>query len=196
MIFVTLGMAQAQRTVSGTVTDENGEALIGASVLAKGTTAGTITNVDGQYRLEVPAGSNVLVFSYTGFTSQEITLGASNIVDATLSEGVTLETAVVTALGISKEEKSLGYAVKSVEGGAVVRSGEVNVVQGLAAKASGVQVIGSGEHLVLPRRSSSGGTPPLPVTTSRCLSSMVYHTTTRPMVPLPVTIRSMQASVV
>ncbi|MCB9312338.1 MAG: SusC/RagA family TonB-linked outer membrane protein [Lewinellaceae bacterium] len=144
MIFVTLGMAQAQRTVSGTVTDENGEALIGASVLAKGTTAGTITNVDGQYRLEVPAGSNVLVFSYTGFTTQEVTLGASNIVDATMSEGVTLETAVVTALGISKEEKSLGYAVKSVEGGAVVRSGEVNVVQGLAAKSSGVQVIGSG----------------------------------------------------
>ncbi|MBK7342114.1 MAG: carboxypeptidase-like regulatory domain-containing protein [Saprospiraceae bacterium] len=153
MIFVTLGMAQAQRTVSGTVTDENGVALIGASVLAKGTSAGTITNVDGQYRLEVPAGSNVLIYSYTGFTTQEISLGASNIVDVSMSEGVTLETAVVTALGISKEEKSLGYAVKSVDGSAVVRSGEINVVQGLAAKSSGVQVIGSGVHLVLLPRS-------------------------------------------
>lgn len=148
LLLVLLGfasMAVAQRTVRGSVSDENGEPLIGASVIVKGTTIGTTTNLEGKYSVEVPAGSDALVVSYTGYGTREVILGASNIADVTLSSDVLLlETAVVTALGISKEEKSLGYAVKSVSGGDVVRSGEVNVVQGLAAKAAGVQVIGSG----------------------------------------------------
>ena len=65
-----------RRSVSGTVTDATGEALIGASVLVKGTTAGTVTDVDGRYEVSVPDGSTVLVFSYTGFESQEVSLGA------------------------------------------------------------------------------------------------------------------------
>ncbi|MDV7399851.1 carboxypeptidase-like regulatory domain-containing protein, partial [Arthrospira platensis SPKY1] len=104
----------AQRTVTGTVTDQGGEPLIGASVLVKGTTTGTVTGIDGTYSVRVPEGSDVLVFSYTGFETLEITLGASNVVDVVMQEGVTLETAVVTALGVTKSEKSIGYAVQQV----------------------------------------------------------------------------------
>ena len=144
MVVFAVGFALAQRTVVGSITDSDGEALIGASVLVKGTTKGTVTDLDGKYSVEVPEGANTLVISYTGYESQEVVLGASNVVNVTMAEGVTLETAVVTALGISRQEKSLGYAVKKVEGEEVMKAGETNLVQGLAAKASGVQVIGSG----------------------------------------------------
>ena len=148
MLFVLVGTASiaiAQRTVRGTVTDDAGEGLVGATIIVEGTSIGSTTNLDGQYTIQVPAGSDVLVITYTGYATERITLGASNVVDVTLNPDVLqLETAVVTALGISKDEKSLGYAVKTVQGDEVVRSGEVNVVQGLAAKSSGVQVIGSG----------------------------------------------------
>lgn len=138
------GLALAQRTVVGTVKGDDGEALIGASVRVKGATIGAVTDANGKYSVTVPAGSNVLIFAYTGYSTQEVTLGASNVVEVVLESGTVLKEAVVTALGISREEKSLGYGVTSVKGDDVARSGEVNVIQGLAAKSSGVQVIGSG----------------------------------------------------
>ncbi|MBK8965618.1 MAG: SusC/RagA family TonB-linked outer membrane protein [Saprospiraceae bacterium] len=138
------GFTYAQRTVVGTVRGDDGEALIGASVRVKGTNVGDVTDAFGKYSIAVPAGSNTLVFTYTGFTTLEIPLGASNVVDAVMESGTVLREAVVTALGISREEKSLGYGVTKVKGDDVTRSGEVNVIQGLAAKSSGVQVIGSG----------------------------------------------------
>lgn len=138
------GLALAQRTVVGTVKGDDGEALIGASVRVKGAAIGAVTDANGKYSVTVPAGSNVLIFAYTGYSTQEVTLGASNVVEVVLESGTVLKEAVVTALGISREEKSLGYGVTSVKGDDVARSGEVNVIQGLAAKSSGVQVIGSG----------------------------------------------------
>jgi hypothetical protein len=96
------GLAQAQRSISGKVTDAKGEALIGASVLVKGSTGGTVSNMDGTYSISVPTGSNILIFSYTGFNTVEVTIGTSNTVDATLEEGILLEEAVVTALGIKR----------------------------------------------------------------------------------------------
>ncbi len=145
MIFVTLGMVQAQRTVSGTVTDQNGEALIGCSVLAKGTSIGTITNVDGQYRLEVPAGSNELVYSYTGFTTQEITLGASNIVDVSLAEGVTLETAVVTGFVTNRNSRNVTYANQTIGSDNLNSQPNRNALEALRGKAAGVKInTGSG----------------------------------------------------
>lgn len=143
MVFLGLGISFAQRTVMGTITDAAGEPLIGANIIVKGTSVGTVTDLDGQYSVEVPAGSDMLVISYTGYTSQEITLGASNVVNVTLQEGVILETAVVTALGISKERKSLGYSVEKVGGDELVSSRETNVVNSLAGKVSGVQITNS-----------------------------------------------------
>ena len=133
-------MAIAQRTVMGTITDNDGEALIGASVLVKGTTVGTVTDFDGKYSVVVPEGSNTLVVSYTGYATQEIELGASNVVDVSLAEGVVLNEAVVTALGIERDEKALGYAVQSVDGGDLDKARETNVVKSLGGRIAGVQV--------------------------------------------------------
>lgn len=136
----------AQRTVTGTIIDETGEVLVGANVIVKNTEplVGTVTDIDGNYILEVPEGKDVLVISYAGYTTQEITLGVDNLLNVTLKEGVTLDDVVVTALGISRDEKSLGYAVTEVSGDEVAGSGESNVIQGLSSKVAGVQVIGSG----------------------------------------------------
>jgi len=114
MVAMGLTLGLAQRTVTGKVTDAGGEALIGASVLAKGSTSGTVTSIDGTYRLEVPAGATILVYSYTGFSSQEISLGTSNVVDVALEEGILLEEAIVTALGIQKQPREVGFSVTQI----------------------------------------------------------------------------------
>jgi len=77
----------AQRTITGTVSDEKGEPLIGVSVFARGTSVGTVTDIDGTYSLRVPEGANTLIFSYTGFATEEVVLGASNTVDLALRGG-------------------------------------------------------------------------------------------------------------
>lgn len=140
MFLSVVGMAMAQRTISGAVTSTDGEPLIGASVLVKGTTTGTITDIDGSYELRVPAGYDVLVFSYTGFETQEITLGASNTVDVSLAQGVVLEEAVVTALGIERERKELGYAVTTVDGDEVALARSSNALESLSGRVPGLRV--------------------------------------------------------
>ena len=143
LVFAALGTILAQRTVTGTIIDQDGETLIGANVLVKGTTTGTVTDIDGKYTIQVPEGSNTLVVSYTGFTTEEIELGVSNVMDVTLSEGITLSEAVVTALGISRDEKSLGYAVQEVDGEDLSNAQETNIVNTLQGKVAGIQIQGS-----------------------------------------------------
>ena len=102
----TLAWAQ-DRTVSGTVSSgEDGDVLIGVNVILKGTTTGTISDIDGNYSLSVPSDGGTLVFSFIGFATQEVAIGASSVVDLTLMADVTqLGEIVVTALGIEREEK-------------------------------------------------------------------------------------------
>ncbi len=102
---------QAQFVIKGTITDQSGEPLIGASVLEKGTTNGVVTNFDGMYTITLSDSLATLVIAYTGFNREEIAIGASKIVDIMMSEGVSLDEVVVTALGLSREKKSLGYAL-------------------------------------------------------------------------------------
>ncbi len=143
LVFAVVGLALAQRAVMGVVTGDDGDPLIGASVAVKGASVGTRTDINGKYSLNVPAGSEVLVFSYTGYTSQEITLGTSNSVDVVLVSGVQLSEAVVTALGISREQKSLGYAVQQIGGDQLVGARDANVVNSLSGKIAGVNVVSS-----------------------------------------------------
>jgi TonB-linked SusC/RagA family outer membrane protein len=144
MLFLFVaGTAVAQKMVSGTVNDQDGEPLIGASVLVKGTSQGTVTDFDGKFELEVPANATTLIISYTGFTSQEVEIGNQTSFDISLAEGVLLTEAVVTGLGIEREKKSLGYAVQEVQGDAVNSVGDQNVVSALTGKVAGVQVISS-----------------------------------------------------
>ena len=113
-MFTMVSMVDAQRAVSGTVTTESGDPLIGANVIVKGTNIGTVTDENGYYSLTVPDDATTLVVSFIGYDSYEMAIGASNVLDVSLSEGIVLEETVVTALGISRDEKSLGYGIQSV----------------------------------------------------------------------------------
>ena len=144
---VSISMAFSQRTVSGNITDDTGLALIGANVLVKGTTAGTTTDVDGNFTLNVPEGLNTLVVSYTGYATQEMEIGSSNLVSIQMSEGEVLSEIVVTALGIERDEKSIGYAVTKLDGDDVARAKETNIVNSLQGKIAGVQIAGSPSSL-------------------------------------------------
>ena len=158
-----LGYALAQRTITGTVSDVGGEPLIGASVLVKGTTVGTVTEVDGSYSINVPSGGTTLVVSYTGFETKEVEIGASDVVDITLSEGLELQEVVVTGLGIKKEKKALGYGVATLSSKEVASRPEADVARILRGKATGVDIVqtsglsGSGTNILIRGYSSITG---------------------------------------
>ncbi|MEE9437487.1 MAG: SusC/RagA family TonB-linked outer membrane protein, partial [Saprospiraceae bacterium] len=133
----------AQRTITGMITDADGETLIGANVLAKGTSVGTITDIDGSFSLEVPDGTQTLVVSYTGYDSQEIDISASSHVAIVMSEGQLLDEIVVTAGGLERNKARLGYAIQNVDADDIVSSKEVNLVNALSSKVAGVSVVSS-----------------------------------------------------
>lgn len=141
-IILCAGMLEAQRTITGMVTgDLDEEGLIGATVLVEGTSVGTVTDLDGNYSINVPAGSNTLVFSFTGFKTQSVTLGNSNVVNVQLSTDVlVLDEIVVTAYGSQKKREITGSVV-SVKGEDIERIQNSHVVQGLTGKVAGVQII-------------------------------------------------------
>jgi TonB-linked SusC/RagA family outer membrane protein len=162
MVLLTLSTVLAQKAITGTVIDDAGEPLIGASVVVKGTENGTVTEFDGTYSLSANEGDVVLV-SYTGYTDMEQTVGASNTLDFTLSEGILLTNVVVTALNISRDEKSIGYAVQTVDGDAITQARESNLVNALSGRVAGAQItnssgaVGSSSRIVLRGATSIGG---------------------------------------
>jgi len=144
MMLAGVATMMAQRTISGTVTDDTGTPLPFANVYVEGTTVGTTTDIDGNYTLKVPEGSNALIVSYTGYSDQSLSLGDSDNLSFTMSEGVVLDNVVVTALGIKREKKSLGYATQEVGGDEVTRVKDANFMNSLSGKVSGVQIKSSG----------------------------------------------------
>ena len=139
---VQLFFAQ-EKAVSGIVSDGSGP-IPGANVVVKGTSNGVQTDFDGKYKIKAKTG-DVIVFSYMGMKDQSITVGNSSTVNVKMQDGgEQLEEVVVTALGVKKEEKKLGYAVSKITSDEITKSGEQNVLQALAGKAAGVQVIGTG----------------------------------------------------
>ncbi len=144
-LLLFVGSSWAQRSISGTIIDVDGEPLIGANVIVKGTTIGTATDFDGTYELSVPDDAEVLVVSYTGYGSQEVTLGTSSTVNVTLSEGLTLSEAVVTALGLEREEKSLGYGFTQISSDEITEARNASPLSSLAGKVAGLQVSTNGQ---------------------------------------------------
>ena len=132
-----------EKTVSGTVSDENGLPLIGATVVISGTSSGTTTDFDGKYLLNVSTG-DVLNFSYLGYSDQNITVGASNTIDTSLQPDNTLDEVVVTAQGIRKEKRALGYAVSTVSKEDIEQKADTDIAKILRGKAAGVRITGSG----------------------------------------------------
>lgn len=131
---------QPQGTVTGMVVDADGMPLLGANVLVKGTTQGTQTDFDGNFSIEAEVGA-ILVVSYIGFKTAEAAVTGTGPMTITLEENSSqLEEVVVTALGISREKKSLGYATQEVGGEEVNRTPTDNVVNALSGKIAGVQI--------------------------------------------------------
>ncbi len=129
----------AQRTVSGTITSAEGDALIGVNILEKGTSNGTITDIDGNYSLMVSDGAQ-LVVTYTGYEEMELAVNNSSTLDISMSEGQLLDEVVVTALGIERKERALAYSVTQLEGSSLATAKEVNIGNALAGKVAGVNV--------------------------------------------------------
>jgi hypothetical protein len=164
---VQITLAQ-EKTISGNVSDESGLPLPGVNIIVKGTTTGTQTDFDGNYTINASVGS-VLSFTYLGLKPQEITVSASNTVNVTMVEDVgVLDEVVVTALGIKREEKTLGYAAQGLKGEEMTEARESNISNALSGKIAGVQVTstsgnpGSSSRIVLRGASSiTGNNEPL-----------------------------------
>lgn len=133
-----------ERSVSGKVTAiDDGSTLPGVNVVIKGTTTGTITDFDGNYVLNISDGA-ILVFSFIGYSSEEVEVGSRSVIDLQLSADVKqLSEVVVTAQGIQREAKALGYAVANVSGEQVQQVNEPDVVRSLQGKIPGVNIQGS-----------------------------------------------------
>jgi TonB-linked SusC/RagA family outer membrane protein len=140
MLVFGLSAAMAQRSISGTVVDAKSEPLIGASILIKGTSSGTVTDVNGAFQMNVPEGS-VLVVSYTGYVSQSITLGASNTMVITLqADQRLLDEVVVTAFGIERKRNDLSVSAQKVTGDEVNQVRSNNFVNALSGKVAGLDI--------------------------------------------------------
>ncbi|WP_456463279.1 SusC/RagA family TonB-linked outer membrane protein [Lutibacter sp.] len=137
-LMVQIAFAQ-EKTVSGVVSDASGP-LPGVTVLVKGTTVGTQTDFDGNYSIQTTVGAT-LQFSFVGMTTVEKVVGSSNSINVTMVENAEmLDEVVVTALGIKRDEKSLGYSTQKVGGDDINTAKKNNFVDGLSGKVAGIQI--------------------------------------------------------
>lgn len=134
---------QNKKQITGVVTDQQGEPIAGANVVEKGTTNGTITDGDGKFSLQVLVNSRLKI-SYVGYNTLEAPVTGKSILKIELLEDTkSLDEVVVTALGISRNSKAIGYAVDKLDGNQISIAGQPNMALGLAGKVSGVQVAAS-----------------------------------------------------
>lgn len=146
MLAVQITFAQ-ERTITGTVVDEDGLPLPGVTVLIKGTNTGTQTDFDGNYSIPATQG-DVLVYSFVGMETTEYTVGNVNTIDVTLAtDSAQLDEVVVTALGISREKKSLGYSTTEVGGEELSEGRNTNAINSLSGRVAGIQVSNSAGSL-------------------------------------------------
>ena len=169
-LLTSMGGNAIGQTVSGTVTDSSdGTPLPGVSILIKGTSTGTATDVDGKYSLNVPGAQTVLVFSFLGFEAVEETVGNRSTIDVGLSEDASeLNEVVVTALGIERNVKALQYSMTEVGGEEFTQARENNIANQLAGRVAGVNVsnvasgpAGSSRVIIRGNTSLQGGNQPL-----------------------------------
>lgn len=143
-ILLQFSFAQSAEVRGTIISSEDNNPIPGASVLVKGTTVGAVSDMDGNYTINLPSGNTVLVFSFIGLASQEIEIGGRSIINVTMEpELSSLTEVVVTALGVSREKASLGYAVQSVDGDRLADTRETNIVNALQGQIAGVQIQGS-----------------------------------------------------
>ena len=157
------------RTITGVVKDAQGEPLIGVSVQVKGTGKGSITNIDGQYTLTTNESNPTLVFSYVGYTAQELAAGGRSQIDVTLKEdSKVLGEVVVTAMGIMRKQESLTYATQKVKAEDLMKVQDPNVANTLEGKVAGVTITpsaggagGASKIILRGNKSITGNNSPL-----------------------------------
>ncbi|MGI4863779.1 MAG: SusC/RagA family TonB-linked outer membrane protein [Janthinobacterium lividum] len=146
-------LAQTQ-AVSGLVKDSKGEAIPGVNIVLKGTSQGTVTTNEGRYSLSVPASQAgaTLVFSFVGYKPQEVAVGEQSTINVTLGEdNQELNEVVITALGIKKDARTIGYTTQDISGAQLVKAREPNPINSLTGKIAGLTVAPSAELLGRPQ---------------------------------------------
>jgi len=142
-IFVS--SALAQRTVTGIVSDDSGTPLPGVTIVIKGTAQGSVTDQNGRYGIDILDENSVLRYSFIGMEAHEVVVGNQSVINITLmTSSIAMDEVVITALGISRQKKSLGYSVGEVEGEALQKVTQENVLNSLAGKVSGVVINSTG----------------------------------------------------
>lgn len=153
VLLLVRGSLYAQdRAISGKITDqETNQPLPGVNILAKGTTIGTVSDIDGNYRINVTDDVAALIFSFIGYTTKEVEINGSDVIDVTFAPDVqSLSEVVVTAFGLEREKKALGYSVQGIDGEAINQVPTQSVVNNLSGRVAGLQVAGN---------STPGGSP-------------------------------------
>jgi TonB-linked SusC/RagA family outer membrane protein len=142
LMFFALTLSAYAQQVTGTVSDENGVPLPGATVVVQGTSTGVSTDFDGNYSITASSG-DTLVFSFVGYATQSVAVGSSNTVNVQLEPDNSLDEVVVTALGVKRNTKALGYSVTEVDGTELSANPSTNAINALQGKVAGVMVTGS-----------------------------------------------------
>ena len=151
-LLITHSLQAQDRKITGTVSAvEDGSALPGVNVVVKGTTEGTITDIEGKYSLNVSADAKTLVFSFIGLKTTEVEIGNRSVVDVDMAANIEqLSEVVVTAFGLERDKKALGYSVQEIGGEQLAQVPNQSVVNNLSGRVAGLQVAGN---------SSPGGSP-------------------------------------
>jgi TonB-linked SusC/RagA family outer membrane protein len=170
LLFAGLQGAFAQKSISGTVkSSEDGLGISGVTVVVKGTTVGTVTDINGAFTLAVPADAATLVVSFIGMNTLEVPIGNQTVFNVTLTPGIlTLQDVVVTAFGISRQTKSLTYATQTVSTQSLVEARNLDVMTGLSGRVAGLSItqqsngVGAESKVLLRgNRSIAGSSQPL-----------------------------------
>ncbi len=163
-LFVCFQINAQELTISGKVTGDDGIGIPGVNVSVKGTVVGVITNIEGEYTIKSEA-SQTLVFSFIGYESQEIPVDGKNLIDVVLKvKAEKIDEVVVTALGLKRENKVLGYSVQQQDGSELTEARDANIVNSLAGKVAGVNITqsangpGGSSRIVIRGESSLSGT--------------------------------------
>ncbi len=187
IVFVGINSLMAQtKTITGTITSsEDGSSVPGVSIVVKGTTIGTITDENGKYSLSAPADATHLIFSFIGMVTQEVPIEGRTVINIAMeSETLDLDEVIVTAIGIKRVKRSLGYAISTVESEALTEARDANVLNSLAGKVAGVRITqqsgslgGSSKILIRGASSMAGGNDPLFVIDGVPISNSSYNGT-------------------
>lgn len=167
-LFIGIGVATAQtmKITGNVISSEDQQPVIGAAVVVKGTTIGTVTDFEGNFSLDVPRDAKMIFISYVGLKTKEVPV--ASVINVVLdSDSKALDEVVVTAMGLTREKKALGYALQEVKSDELTKAGQQSLATSLSGKIAGVQItsqggqVGASQNIVVRGNSSFGNNQPL-----------------------------------